>query len=149
MSFGRLRGESSAPKAEINMIPLIDVMLVLLVIFILTAPLVTQSVQLTLPEAVDLKEKKESIEEKKPIMVAINGEGKIFVNEELAENEEAMLTLLGSAKMAFDETHPSERPMVQLHIDTKVQYEVVAKTITGLSKVGLSNIGFVTLPDEE
>ncbi|NLD09397.1 MAG: biopolymer transporter ExbD [Xanthomonadaceae bacterium] len=149
MSFGRLRGESSAPKAEINMIPLIDVMLVLLVIFILTAPLVTQSVQLTLPEAVDLKEKKESIEEKKPIMVAINGEGEIFVNEELAENEEAMLTLLGSAKMAFDENHPGERPMVQLHIDTKVQYEVVAKTITGLSKVGLSNIGFVTLPDEE
>src|SRR5699024_4499909 len=149
MSFGRLRGESSAPKAEINMIPLIDVMLVLLVIFILTAPLVTQSVQLTLPEAVDLKEKKESIEEKKPIMVAINGEGEIFVNEELAENEEAMLTLLGSAKMAFDETHPGERPMVQLHIDTKVQYEVVAKTITGLSKVCLSNIGFVTLHDEE
>ncbi len=141
MAFGRLR-ESSKPSAEINMIPLIDVMLVLLVIFILTAPLVTQSVKLQLPEATDLEEQVIP-EEKKPIILALNGERELFLNEKKIESG----TLLSELKGIKEGLAEGENPLVQLHIDATVPYEEVAKLMTDLSKVGLSNLGFVTLPE--
>lgn len=149
MTFGRLRGNQSRARAELNMVPLIDVMLVLLVIFILTAPLVTQSVQLKLPETVDLKEK--MIEEKtenKPIIVAINSASEVHINEVKMENDEVILTTLEQLKSEATKSNPSQNPLVQFHVDIKVPYEIVAKMITSLSKAGLGNIGFVTLPDE-
>ena len=150
MAFGRLRGTNSRARAEINMVPLIDVMLVLLVIFILTAPLVTQSVQLKLPEAVDLKEKTTPEQaENKPILVAINGESEVHINEVKMETDEAVLTTLTTLKSeALAKNGPEYNPLVQFHVDIKVPYEIVAKTITSLSKAGLGNIGFVTLPGE-
>ncbi|MGL4674119.1 MAG: ExbD/TolR family protein [Wohlfahrtiimonas sp.] len=149
MAFGRLRGTNSRARAEINMVPLIDVMLVLLVIFILTAPLVTQSVQLKLPEAVDLKEKTVSEQaEIKPILVAINADSEVHINDEKMETEEAVLATLTKLKDDAKAINPDQNPLVQFHVDTKVPYEIVAKTITAFSKVGLGNIGFVTLPGE-
>lgn len=150
MAFGRLRGTNSRARAEINMVPLIDVMLVLLVIFILTAPLVTQSVQLKLPEAVDLKEKTTPDQaENKPILVAINGESEVHINEVKMDTDEAVLTTLTTLKSeAQAKNGPEYNPLVQFHVDIKVPYEIVAKTITSLSKAGLGNIGFVTLPGE-
>ena len=142
MSFGRLR-QNSESRAEINMIPLIDIMLVLLVIFILTAPLVTQSVKLKLPEAVDLKEVQVQQEVEKPIMIAINEDSEIFINEIKVDHETA-LTALTEIKVEAGE----KQPMIQLHIDAAVPYQEVAKVVTILSKVGLANIGFVSLPEE-
>ena len=143
MSFGRLRQGGGESRAEINMIPLIDIMLVLLVIFILTAPLVTQSVKLKLPEAVDLKEEQTQQEIEKPVLIAINEDSEIFINEEKVTHETA-LTKLTEIKIAAGE----KPPMIQLHIDAAVPYQDVAKIVTVLSKVGLANIGFVSLPDE-
>lgn len=149
MAFGRLRGNQAGARAEINMVPLIDVMLVLLVIFILTAPLVTQSVQLKLPEAIDLKEKTvQDQAENKPIIVAINGESEVFINETKMENDDAILVALTNLKAEAMTANPDKNPLVQFHVDIKVPYEIVAKTITSLSKAGLGNIGFVTLPNE-
>ncbi|OYQ72961.1 biopolymer transporter ExbD [Wohlfahrtiimonas sp. G9077] len=149
MAFGRLRGTNSRARAEINMVPLIDVMLVLLVIFILTAPLVTQSVKLKLPEAVDIKEQvKQDQTENQPIIIAINEQSEVHINETLMPNDETVLTTLENLKAEATANNPEHNPLVQLHVDVKVPYEVVAKTITALSKAGLGNIGFVTLPDE-
>lgn len=142
MSFGRLR-QNSESRAEINMIPLIDIMLVLLVIFILTAPLVTQSVKLKLPEAVDLKEMQVQQEVEKPVMIAINEDSEIFINDTKVDHETAF-TALTEIKLAAGE----KQPMIQLHIDAAVPYQEVAKVVTILSKVGLANIGFVSLPEE-
>ena len=143
MSFGRLRQGGGESRAEINMIPLIDIMLVLLVIFILTAPLVTQSVKLKLPEAVDLKEEQTEQEIEKPVLIAINEDSEIFINEEKVDHETA-LTKLTEIKIEAGE----KPPMIQLHIDAAVPYQDVAKIVTVLSKVGLANIGFVSLPEE-
>ena len=149
MAFGRLRGTSSRARAEINMVPLIDVMLVLLVIFILTAPLVTQSVQLKLPEAVDLKEQvAQDKVEIKPILVAINSASEVHINEAKMDTEDAILTELSRLKAEAFALDPNQNPLVQLHVDITVPYEVVAKMITSLSKAGLGNIGFVTLPGD-
>lgn len=143
MSFGRLRQGGSESRAEINMIPLIDIMLVLLVIFILTAPLVTQSVKLKLPEAVDLQEEVTQQEVEKPILIAINSDSELFINDEKVDHEGA-LNMLTKIKLDAGE----KLPMVQLHVDSTVPYQEVAKIVTVLSKVGLANIGFVSLPEE-
>lgn len=143
MSFGRLRQGGNESRAEINMIPLIDIMLVLLVIFILTAPLVTQSVKLKLPEAVDLQEEVAQQEVEKPVLIAINSDSELFINEEKVDHEGA-LNLLTQIKLDAGE----KLPMVQLHVDSTVPYQEVAKIVTVLSKVGLANIGFVSLPEE-
>ena len=147
MAFGRLRGNATRARAEINMVPLIDVMLVLLVIFILTAPLVTQSVELKLPEAVDLKEKiaQENVEIK-PIIVAINEKAEVHINDVKMGDEELIVAELTRLKSEALQLDPKANPLVQFHIDLAVSYEIVAKTITSLSKVGLGNIGFVTVP---
>lgn len=147
MAFGRLRGNATRARAEINMVPLIDVMLVLLVIFILTAPLVTQSVELKLPEAVDLKEKisQENVDIK-PIIVAINEKAEIHINDVKMDDEELIVVELTRLKNEALQLDPKANPLVQFHIDMAVSYEIVAKTITSLSKVGLGNIGFVTVP---
>ncbi len=143
MSFGRLRDNGNQSKAEINMIPLIDIMLVLLVIFILTAPLVTQSVKLKLPEAVDLKEETVQQDAEKPVLIAINSDSKVFINEEEVDENSALARL-----SQIKESAGEKPPMIQLHIDASVPYQEVAKIVTILSKVGLANIGFVTLPEE-
>lgn len=150
MAFGRLRGNAARARAEINMVPLIDVMLVLLVIFILTAPLVTQSVELKLPEAVDLKEKtaQENVEIK-PIIVAINENAEVHINDVKMGDEELIVVELTRLKNEALQLDPKANPLVQFHIDMAVSYEIVAKTITSLSKVGLGNIGFVTVPSNQ
>ena len=142
MSFGRLRDKGYESRAEINMVPLIDIMLVLLVIFILTAPLVTQSVKLKLPEAVDLQEEVVVQDPEKPVLIAINADNELFINDE-AVDFDAALPRLKAIKEGSEKA-----PMIQLHIDSTVPYQEVAKIVTILSKVGLANIGFVSLPEE-
>lgn len=148
MAFGRIRQDTNDVRAEINMIPLIDVMLVLLIIFILTAPLVTQSVSLKLPEAVDLEERKESLDDKKPILIAIDGTARLYINNEEVTDEALLIPLLEEVKQGFSVQYQGESPLVRLHIDSKVEYEKVAKTLAALNKAGLNNIGFVTMPEE-
>ncbi len=142
MAFGRIREESQTQNAEINMVPLIDVMLVLLVIFIITAPMVTQSVKLSLPKASALSNSEQI--KQKPTMIAVNEKNEFYINNKLVSIE-SLSTKLSELKSESGDN----MPMIQLHIDASVPYENVAQLLTELSKAGLPNIGFVSLPKEK
>ncbi|MBN9205834.1 ExbD/TolR family protein [Methylibium petroleiphilum] len=130
------RKSSSAPVSEINMVPLIDVMLVLLVIFIVTAPLLTHAVKLDLPKA------SSQVNELKPdkIEFAIDGAGVRFWNGETVTREEA-------AQRFADAGKKQPQPEVHLRADQAVAYRFVAETLADASKAGLSKVGFVSEPD--
>ena len=127
---------ASAPMAEINMVPLIDVMLVLLVIFIVTAPLLTQAVKLELPKASsqvnDLKPEK--------VEFAIDASGLLYWNGETLSRAEA-------AKRFVAEGKRQPQPEIHLRADQSVAYRFVAQTLADASKAGLSKVGFVSEPE--
>jgi biopolymer transport protein ExbD len=137
MAFASFDNKSSgAPVAEINMVPLIDVMLVLLVIFIVTAPLLTHAVKLDLPKATS------QVNELKPdkIEFAIDATGTLFWNGEIVSREEA-------ARRFADEGKKQPQPEVHLRADQLVAYKFVAQTLADASKAGLSKVGFVSEPE--
>ena len=133
-SFDSKRG--SAPMAEINMVPLIDVMLVLLVIFIVTAPLLTNAVKLDLPkvssQANDLKPDK--------IEFGIDAAGQRYWNGEPLTRAEAVLRFKA-------EGQKPQQPEIHLRADQNVAYRTVAETLADASKAGLSRVGFVSEPE--
>ena len=126
---------SSAPVAEINMVPLIDVMLVLLVIFIVTAPLLSHQVKLELPKASAqvMSAKAEKID------LSIDADGVRYWNGLALSRDEA------AARFAVEGTKPTQ-PEVHLRADQAVPYRAVAETLADASKAGLTKIGFVTDP---
>ena len=136
MAFGSFeRKTSSQPMAEINMVPLIDVVLVLLVIFIVTAPLLTNVVKLDLPKATanaDLQ-KPEKIE------FAIDAQGSLFWGGERLTREQAVEKFAEAGRKR-------PQPEVYLRADATVPYRYVAETLGEASKGGLSRIAFVSEP---
>ncbi len=137
MSFGGFeRGHSpSQPMAEINVTPLVDVMLVLLVIFIITAPLLTYALKLDLPE-VNAAPATPSGE---PIRLSIDGAGAIYLNAQPIEVDalRTRLTELATHRPA---------PEVHLRADKSARFERVALVMSLAQEVGLTRIGFVTEP---
>lgn len=127
---------ASAPVAEINMVPLIDVMLVLLVIFIVTAPLLTHAVKLDLPKV------SSQVNEIKPekIEFAIDAGGQRFWNGERVTREETQ------QRFAAEGKKPNQ-PEVHLRADQDVPYKLVAQTLGDASKAGLAKVGFVSEPE--
>jgi biopolymer transport protein ExbD len=124
---------AAAPMAEINMVPLIDVMLVLLVIFIVTAPLLTQAVKLELPKATsqanDLRPEK--------VEFAIDAAGQRYWNGEPVTRDEAR-------KRFASEGGKPVQPEVHLKADQSVAYRFVAQTLADASKAGLTKVGFIS-----
>jgi len=134
MTFGRLeRNTGPAPMSDINMTPLIDVMLVLLVIFIITAPLMTSSLKLDLPKT----DAATPTAAPTFIAVAIDGGGKLFFGDEALTREQLMQRVTAAAK-------GNPQLEVQLRADQKVPYGQVADLIGLVQKAGLTRIGFVT-----
>jgi biopolymer transport protein ExbD len=134
MTFGRLeRNPGSQPMAEINMTPLIDVMLVLLVIFIITAPLMTSSLKLDLPKA----EPGAPGTAPAALAVAIDSEGRLFLDDKPAENAQ-----IADRARAAARANPDTE--VQLRADSRVPYGRVAELIAAVQQAGLSRIGLVT-----
>ncbi len=134
MAFGRLeRSPVSRPISDINMTPLIDVMLVLLVIFIITAPLMTSSLKLDLPRA----EGARPGEATAFISLAIDAEGRLF----LADQPVSAETLAARVREAARGNADTE---VQLRADRRVPYGRVAALIGSVQQAGLTRIGFVT-----
>jgi biopolymer transport protein ExbD len=123
------------PNPEINMVPLIDVMLVLVIIFMVTAPLMTHAVKVDLPKASSQKN------EVKPqtISLSIDASGTLYWNKEKADW--AALPERLKAESAKD-------PQPELHIraDENTAYKKVAELMSEAAKVGLTKIGFVTDP---
>jgi biopolymer transport protein TolR len=134
MAFGRLeRNTGPAPMSDINMTPLIDVMLVLLVIFIITAPLMTSSLKLDLPKT------DAATPQAAPtfIAVSIDATGKLFLGDEALTREQLEQRVATAAK-------GNPQLEVQLRADQKVVYGQVADLIGLVQKAGLTRIGFVT-----
>ncbi len=129
---------AAAPMAEINMVPLIDVMLVLLVIFIVTAPLLTQAVKLQLPQA------NSSPNDRRPekIEFAIDAAGSLYWNGEPVIRDEASQRFTAAA---------ARQPQPELHLraDQGVAYRFVARTLADASKAGLRKVGFVSEPERQ
>jgi biopolymer transport protein TolR len=134
MAFGRLeRTTGPAPMSDINMTPLIDVMLVLLVIFIITAPLMTSSLKLDLPKT----DAATPTAAPTFIAVSIDSSGKLFFGDETLTREQLMQRVITAAK-------GNPQLEVQLRADQKVPYGQVADLIGLVQKAGLTRIGFVT-----
>ena len=136
MAFGRLkRRQDAPPMSEINVTPLVDVMLVLLVIFMLTAPLLTSAIRLDLPQAEGLQ----SGQAPQAVTVALDAKGQLFFNDKPTD----------AAKLAqqFEATaRRSPETEVQLRVDEAVPYGQVVALMGSAQKVGLSRIGFVAHP---
>ena len=134
MTFGRLESKKPAkPMSDINMTPLIDVMLVLLVIFIITAPLMSSSLKLDLPKA----EGSRASETPAFIAVAIDPAGKLYLGEQAVTLDE----LRDQARRAAGRNPATE---VQLRADASVPYGKVAELIGLLQAAGLTRVGFIT-----
>jgi biopolymer transport protein TolR len=133
MSFGRLeRTPTAQPMSEINMTPLIDVMLVLLVIFIITAPLMVSAVKVELPKAQAAK----SVDEPKFVALSIDKAGQVFVDDLPQSLPELALRLAKAAQVSPDTE-------VRLRADTAVPYGRVVEIMGVAQKSGLNRIGFV------
>lgn len=138
MAFGSFDNKpTSAPMAEINMVPLIDVMLVLLVIFIVTAPLLTHAVKLDLPRA------NSQVNQLKPekIDFAIDAAGALFWNGEQIDRPTAQQRFTA-------EGQKPNQPEVHLRADQDVAYRFVAEVLADASRAGLSKVGFVSTPEQ-
>jgi biopolymer transport protein ExbD/biopolymer transport protein TolR len=134
MAFGRLeRTAGPTPMSDINMTPLIDVMLVLLVIFMITAPLMTSSLKLDLPKT----DAAQPTDTPQFVSVAIDPQGKLYFGEE------ALDAPAFAARIA-DAARKNPQTEVQLRADKNVPYGRVAELIGMVQKAGLSRIGFVT-----
>ena len=133
MSFGRLeRSKGAEPMSEINVTPMVDVMLVLLVIFILTAPLMASSIKLDLPKTDAAK----ASEAPKFVTLVVDKSGQIFLNDKPIAIDELKTSLTLTAV----ENPDTE---VQLRADEAVPYGKVVEVMGAAQKAGLNRIGFV------
>jgi biopolymer transport protein TolR len=136
MSFGRLaRRDAAPPMSDINMTPLIDVMLVLLVIFIVAAPLMGAALRLDLPST----SQAEAAPVESAQRLAIDAQGRLFWND-----QPALEDALKAQMQALGKVDPQAE--VQLSVDRSVPYGTVAAWIDVLQGAGLSRVAFVTAP---
>jgi biopolymer transport protein ExbD len=139
MAFGKLSDDSGGqPQSEINMIPLIDVMLVLLIVFMITAPLLSNAVKVDLPQASSSPEDIKNDD----IKLALKASGELFWSGEAISREELELRLQNAAK---------QQPVPELHIhaDRNLDYGKVADIMALSSRTGVSKIAFVSEPAGE
>ena len=138
MAFGRLeRNPGARPMSDINMTPLIDVMLVLLVIFIITAPLLTSSLKLDLPAS----DAGAGSEAPAFVAIALDADGRLYVDERPLDAATEREHLRQRVREAARRDPATE---VQLRADRRVPYGRVAELIGWVQQAGLTRIGFVT-----
>jgi biopolymer transport protein ExbD len=136
MAFGGLeKKQTAAPMAEINMTPLIDVMLVLLVIFIITAPLFTHAIRLDLPKVAAAPARQTP----QTIALSIDAAGKLYWNGNVVTLAQMRTQFVQAAKQP-------EQPEIHLHAERSTRYEVIAQVMGAAQQAGLERIGFVTDP---
>lgn len=139
MAFSMKSGRRTA-MSEINVTPLVDVMLVLLIIFMVTAPMMQQGIAVAIPEAKGAPLEKE--QQKQEIVISVSDKGNIFVNEiPVAETD-----LVEKIKTATKDSPTKE---VYLRADKAVPYGTVARIMGELRSAGVANLGMITTPKEE
>jgi biopolymer transport protein ExbD len=136
MSIGSDDGEDDSLNASINTTPLVDVMLVLLIIFLITIPVVTQSIKLELPKErnVPTQTKPENI------VIAVNRDGEIYWGMERLPDIETLVERL--------KVQSVKEPQPEVHIrgDGEVRYESVGRVVVACQRAGIFKVGFITEP---
>jgi biopolymer transport protein ExbD len=135
--IGSFGGESGGrPMNEINVTPLVDVMLVLLIVFIVTAPLFTHAIKIDLPRA----QAQANHEKPETITLAIDGAGRYFWNNEPLDREQLSQRLTAAA---------ARNPQPEFHIraDRETRYQVLADVMAEAQRVKLQRLGFITDPE--
>ena len=135
MSFGAFnRHAAQTPMSEINMTPLVDVMLVLLIVFIITAPLLTHNILVNLPAT------EGAISQEKPdiITLSLNREGGLFWNDAPVSESDlaARLTAAGNSR---------PQPELRLRADRDTRYQKIAEIMSAAQKAGIEKLGFVSI----
>jgi biopolymer transport protein TolR len=123
--------------SEINVTPLVDVMLVLLVVFIVTAPLLTNSIPINLPKT----EAVAPLEQKDPLVVSIDGDGKLFINKDEIQADLLESSLI-QARQEAEVVHEELR--VQLQADDGVNYGEVARAMAAIERAGITKLAVIT-----
>jgi biopolymer transport protein TolR len=138
MAFS-MNGRNRSAMSEINVTPLVDVMLVLLIIFMVTAPMMQEGIAVDLPQAKGSElTKKQKVDE---IMISVSGQGKIYVNENPVAEDALPQTIL-------DMTRKGGSPEVYLRADKQVPYGIVVRIMAALKAAGIANLGMITVSPE-
>jgi biopolymer transport protein ExbD len=137
ISTGGGPGEDEEPLSAINTTPLVDVMLVLLIIFLITVPVITQSVKVDLPKAANIptQTKPENVN------IAVDAEGNVFWNTGLVPTQEALLDRLKAVAVM------DPQPEIHVRGDKRTKYEHVGRVIVLCQRSGIQKVGFITEPD--
>jgi biopolymer transport protein ExbD len=133
MSFGGFEKQNNAPMSEINTTPLVDVMLVLLIIFIVTAPLITNNVSVNLPKT------KSTASPQKPtiVKVGLNEKGQMFWNgTEISKDD--LATLFSDTAKDKPDTE------LQLEADKNSRYQEITEIMVEAQKAGITKLGFIS-----
>ena len=125
----------SQPMAEINTTPMVDVMLVLLVIFIITAPLLTHSIKIELPQAGS----QSNSETPETLTVSIDAQGTLFWNDRAITATDLTARLATAAQQ-------TPQPELQLRADGQTPYQRLANVLAEAQSAGITKIGFITAP---
>lgn len=133
----RRRRRRVAPVSEINITPFVDVMLVLLIIFMVAAPLLTVGVPIDLPET----QAKSLTPETQPITISVNQEGKVFIQENEIDAESILPQLEAIAQNGYEER-------IYVRGDRDADYGTVMKIMARISAAGYKKIGLVTLQEQ-
>lgn len=138
MAFGSMNSGEDAPMADINVTPLVDVMLVLLIVFMITMPVLTHSIPLQLPTASE--NVKQETQPKEPLRLSIDSEGAYILGAESTTklSLEEVTAQLKQAQAANDDL------IVAIAADKHVEYDAVAQALQSAREAGISKIGFVT-----
>jgi len=125
----------SAPMAEINMIPLVDVMLVLLIIFMITAPLLAHKIKIDLPQAstVLLEEKPDTI------VIQLMADGRMFMND-------VPIDRVGLLERLSVEAQRKPQPELHMHVDRTLQFQALASVMADAQNAGMVKVGIATDP---
>ncbi|BBD76774.1 ExbD/TolR family protein [Hydrogenophilus thermoluteolus] len=135
MSHGIIDENGGDLNSEINMIPLIDVMLVLLIVFIVTIPVIRHSISVSLPKATMDADKTEE-----PVKIVVASDGTYFWNNDVVDLQELEARL-------EDISSKSDIPGVQVLGDRSVSYEKVVQLLALVSRSGIQSVGLVTEPE--
>jgi biopolymer transport protein ExbD len=137
ISTGGGPGEEDQPLSAINTTPLVDVMLVLLIIFLITVPVITQSVKVELPKAANIptQTKPENIN------IAVDAEGNVFWNTGLVPTSDALLERLKAVAVM------DPQPEIHVRGDKHTKYEHIGRVIVLCQRSGIQKVGFITEPD--
>ena len=135
MSMGNFDQGRGQPMAEINMTPLVDVMLVLLIIFIVTAPLMSQSLKVDLPQV------KATPNDMKPdvVRITLDAAGQVYWNDASIGDDQLSTRLMEAGKR-------TPAPEVHLSADRNTRYQRIADVMSAAREAGIQKLGFVTLP---